>query len=406
MPKFSTKHKGREQTFSFDNFSDGYNEERSASLLSRKELSACRNLKYVLKPDDSGGKRVTLRKRQGTTRISATALSSEIQAVTYYKNQSQYIIAEVSKLHYLDNAGVPVEIGTIVDVPTFTEFNSKLIIHDGYTKTWDGTTYDRVNQLITDELLGTGDNIVTQFTGNLTGTVELSTISITFTDSTTKTITDDGAGNLIGNVDGGGTNTINYVTGAYDFTCDGAPDDTTLVEADYEIAEGAPNSKYGLVRKSSLYTWGDWVNPSRITYSSTNDETATDSSSGGGYIDIDPDDGDSITGVIAYQTSLLIAKENSLHRIDDYPGDATFKAEKLTDRLGCIAPKTFMFDGSLVSFVSNEGWVAMHPSDRYGDIQKGSSLSLPFKTNMAKYASDQTHSIYNPIDKQLWLAMV
>lgn len=209
---------------------------------------------------------------------------------------------------------------------------------------------------------------------------------------------------MVGDVNAGGTNTINYTTGAYDFKTSEPPDDLTLVEIDYEQAESAPRSSAGLVRKSRLYTWGDYTNPSRLTYSAVNDEKSTESSSGGGYVDIDPDDGDQIMGAINFQTSMLVFKESSLHRIDDYPGDDTFKVEKLTDDLGCMAKNTIKFEGSIVSFLSNEGWVAMSPSDRYGDIQKGISMSEAFKTKAAN-STYYSYSEYNPGDKQLWLAM-
>lgn len=408
MPKYATKHKGREDTMRFDSFHDGWNQEKTAAFIGHNELSACSNLKYVTKKT-AGSPRVTVKVRQGTVKISNSALPSaaDVLAATYYVGDTKYVIATAAKLYYLDAGLDPVEIGDIDGIPTFTEFNSKLIIHDsGITKSWDGTTFDKVNKLISDELLSTGDNSTTQFTGTLSNlAVEVSSISITFVDATVKTITDDGAGNLIGDVNGGGTNTINYTTGAYDFTCSGAPDSTTLIEAEYEQAEGAPKSKAGLVRKSRLYTWGDADNTSRLTYSSVNDETATDTSSGGGYLDVDSDDGAVLTAAINFETSVLIFKEGSMHRIDAYPGDLTFSVEKITDEMGALSHRAALFEGGIVSFIADEGWVAMAPSERYGDIQKGLPLSDAFKTNASKYANSSAYSAYNPIDKQLWLSL-
>ena len=413
MPRFSTKHEQREKVFRFDSFHGGYVEDRGATNLSRSELSDCKNLKYVKKTSDEGREVVTIKKRHGTIKLSNTASTNQILACTYYKAQSQYIISSYVSpninLYYLDTNRDPVLIGALDGTPTFTEFNGKLIIHDrGITKYWDGTTFDKLDMLVTDELLATGDDVEDDFAGTLSNIpVEVSSISITFTGtSVTKTITDDGAGNLIGDVNGAGTNTIVYATGAYDFKTSEPPDSSTLVEIDYEQAEGAPKSTGGLIRKSRLYTWGDPDNPSRLTYSAVNDEEATDSSSDGGYVDIDPDDGDELVGAVNFQTSMLLFKENSLHRIDDYPGDATFKVEKLTDDLGCVSQRTIHFEGGIVSFLSKEGWVAMHPSERYGDIQKGVPLSKAFKTNSVKYANQYAISVYNPIDRELWLSLV
>lgn len=65
-----------------------------------------------------------------------------------------------------------------------------------------------------------------------------STYKVTFTDDGTgQTVIDDGAGNMIGDVDGGGTNTITYSTGAYDFDWASAPTGTVTATYEFERAE-------------------------------------------------------------------------------------------------------------------------------------------------------------------------
>jgi len=491
--QFSSKHKQREQTFMFDGFEDGYTQEKSDAFLSKNELSSCMNLKYVSRKTDLG-KKVSLRKRPGTIRVSNTALpgSSEVMAATYYINQAKYILATTTRLYYLDRLYNPIEIGTIEGIPTFTEFNSKLIIHDGgTTKSWDGTIFQKIHRTFIDELLATGDNSETEFTGTFSNpTIVESThesvatpLSITFTDTTAKEINDDGLGRLTGNVsagwvknisdcddngsglirvtsnahgfdDGdevniqdvvgtveanndltnptwtvvnkdtnyfdltgsafavaytsGGTvskHTVIYTTGVYAFECDGAPDSSTLVEADYEEQDGGEESSAGFVRGSRLYLTGCPDHLSRMYYTVANDERGVDTSAGGGYLDIDPNDGYELKGGINFETSILLGKGNSLHRIDDYPGDATFKVEKITDDLGFVSHRTHLFEGGIVSFMSKEGWTAMHPTERYGDIQKGVSLSEAFSTNAVKYDNSYAYSAYNSTEKQLWLAL-
>ena len=405
MPKFSSKHGKREQLFKFSGFDGGYVQDKEAQSLGLTQLSECMNLKYGLQKDG-----VVLNVRQGTTKISNTALTAaaDVMACTYYINQSKYILATATKLYYLDGSSDPVEIGSIDGIPTFKEFNGKLIIHDsGITKSWDGTTFKKITKLFMDEILGTGDDTTTQFTGNLANlTVVVSSITITFTGTaTTLTITDDGAGALVGDVDGGGTNTINYTNGAYDFTCSEPPDCDTTITVDYQEVDGAPKSKAGLVRGKRLYTWGDGDNPSRLTYTEVNDETGSDTSIGGGYLDVDPSDGYTLLGALNFFTTVLLFKDQSLHRIDDFPDDASFSVEKLTDDAGTLSHRTPLFEGGVVSFIAKEGWVAMHPSQRFGDIQKGVSLSKDFKNNAVRYADSTAYAAFNQIDNQLWLSL-
>ena len=405
MPKFKSKHGNREQVFKFSGYDGGYVQDRDAKELTLTELSECMNLKYGLQKDG-----VVLNVRQGTTVISNTALGSaaDVLACTYYVNQSKYILATATKLYYLDSSSDPVEIGTIEGVPTFTEFNSKLIIHDsGVMKSWDGTTFQSVTRLFQNEILGTGDDIETQFTGNLSNlTVTVSSITITFTGTAvTKTITDDGAGALTGDVDGGGTNTINYTNGAYDFTCSEAPDCATTVTVDYQEVAGAAKGKAGFIRGKRLYTYGDSDNTSRLTYTEVGDETGSDTSSGGGYLDIDPNDGYTLLGCINFFTTVMCFKQQSLHRIDNFPDDANFSAEKLTDDVGCLAHRTPMFEGGIISFLGADGWMAMHPNQRFGDVQKGVPLSANFKNNAVRYANATAYAAFNQLDNQLWLSL-
>lgn len=414
MARLSTKHPKREEIFRFLGYAGGYVQDKEAQYLDLNQLSECVNLKFGVESDS-----VILNVRQGTTVISNSALPSaaDVMACTYYVNASKYILATASKLYYLDASSDPVEIGSsfLEGVPTFTEFNSKLIIHDsGVTKFWDGTTspvlntnYGKVTRLYENVIIGTGDDVTVNFSGTLGHpAVKASSVTITFTtSSTSSTITDNGTGALTGDVDGGGTNTITYATGAYDFTCSAAPDCDTSVTITYKMVDGAAKSQAGLVRGSRLYTWGDSDNPSRITYSEVNDETATDTTSGGGYLDVDKNDGYALLGAINFFTTVLCLKEQSLHRIDDFPEDATFDVEKLTDDLGTCAHRTPMFEGGIISFLYDEGWIAMSSAQRFGDIQKGVPLSKNFKKNAVAYANATGYSAYNPLDNQLWLSL-
>ena len=461
-----------------------------------------------------------------------------VMAETRYVSQNQYIVASDTKLYYLDVNSAPVLIGSISGIPTFTEFNGKLIIHDGgVTKSWDGTTFSTINNLVEDLVIETGDGATVDFTGTLADIpVESGTVTITYTaGSATKTITDS-AGSLIGDVTqtqmitnaynrvfdctGGdinwdvgdcflaavsydydvvsdtqyqsfylpvayapmtvgrtytlsftasiGTgnswkvlshdssqtfstanittvantaysytfvatttggirfknetagageiriddvsliqlNKIDTTTGAYSFTCSTAPDNTTSVYITYEQTDKAPKSTAGLVRASRLYMWVDSDHPSRLWYSGVNDEEAWDDASGG-YIDVDVNDGYSLLGVVNYYESMVLGKGNSLHRLDNFPGDTGFDAIPLIDNIGPVASNTYMNDGNLISFLSHEGWVALSSAevlDSGSDsIKKTTDLSEKFHKTCVKGDGELAYSEYNKIDKQLWL---
>ena len=406
MAKFSSKHEKRDVTFFMRDFSEGLCQESSPVNLPSTALTRCKNMRYLLDKSADGQSLVALSKRQGTEKISATALASAMKACTYYLAGAQYIVATAAKLYYLDASFIPVEIGTINGLPTFTEFKGKLIIHDsGVTKAWNGTTFEILNCLYKDEIIGTGDNTKVTFTGTLARpTVKPASLTITYTDGTLKTITSTAAGALVGDV-AAGTNTINYTTGAYDFTCSGAPDNTTSIYAQYEKVNGAPKSKAGFVRASRLYMWGDSDNTSRMWYSGPNDEDAWDSSSSGGYLDVDPLDGYALIGCSNYFQSIVAIKAQKIHRIDDFPGDATFMVTPLMDSTGSVAYRTVVSDGNVLSFLSKEGWMGLTSTDQYGDITKDNDISTKFRENAVQYATSDCYAEYNQIDRQLWLTL-
>jgi len=91
------------------------------------------------------------------------------------------------------------------------------------------------------EQLAVGDAVTVNFLGNLAYTpVRAGTVVIT---DGTQTATDDGNGNLVGDVNPAGTNTVTYGNGAYNVTFAAAPAAGLNVTADYEVNfEGNANT--------------------------------------------------------------------------------------------------------------------------------------------------------------------
>lgn len=88
---------------------------------------------------------------------------------------------------------------------------------------------------LTGEVVGAGDGTETGFADTLAGgSASPTTVVLTFTAAAvTRTVTDDGNGNLIGDVNPAGANTIDYATGAFDVILSVAPTNATNVTAAY-----------------------------------------------------------------------------------------------------------------------------------------------------------------------------
>jgi hypothetical protein len=92
---------------------------------------------------------------------------------------------------------------------------------------------------IEDEPLGTGDGATAQFTGSLDYTPVIDR-TLVLTDSN-QIVNDDGAGNLIGDVNPAGNNTIDYSTGAIDVTFASAPAAAASIVVSYEYDNERPS---------------------------------------------------------------------------------------------------------------------------------------------------------------------
>jgi len=334
-------------------------------------------------------------------------ITSAPLAVYYYSTQDQYILANDQKLYYLDSNKKPVEIGDIEGTPKFIEFNGRLIICDGgVTKVWDGSTYDKLNDSWEDIVIETGDGTTKNFTGNLSHTpIEPNTLYIYYTSGgVTKIIQDDGKGNLIGDVDAGGTNTINYTTGAYDFTCSSAPDNGTDLTADWQQSEAGPKSQGGVVRGARLYLWGDPDHPSRLywsDYALSVDSQAHNrwsSTANGGYVDINPRDGSDILGAENFYNVLIVIKGNGIYKVLNYPEDNNFAVVNTFD-FGAISKNGIVSTGYGLVVLTKEGLVHLFSTEKFGDIDRA---LLTDDIDLTNLINANSYLGYNPISGQVW----
>lgn len=480
MPQVSSKHQGRETSFSFQNYTAGLLENIAPLVARINQLTACSNLKYqlALAPDANGkiSTMLYLTVRQGTTKLTSTALSSSVVAATYYQDQAKYIIATTTQLYYLDAAGTPTLIGTIEGVPTFSEFNEKLIIHDGgVTKYWDGTTFGKINSAIEDEVIGTGDGSAVTFSDTLVNyPVEPSTVTVSYYHTSTLTATDDGSNRLTGSVASalniagvsltspcevtitghglsvensihikgitgttqlngniypftikdantltltgvdatgftayvsGGTASlswVNYATGAIQIKCSSSADSSTNLTVDYEKADGAPKSKAGLVRASRLLLWGDPDNPARIWTSGVGNEKEWDTSVGGRWDEVEPEDGYPVTGCSSFYDRVIVVKENGIFYLNSFPGETDYAVLPLMPQVSGNAYRTIKTIASQVFFLGQGGVMAISPTESFGDATS-KCVSGAFQVAAMRYANASSYAEYNELDGQYWL---
>ena len=167
------------------------------------------------------------------------------------------------------------------------------------------------------------------------------------------------------------------------FTSDSTVDvprswDQTTAQA---LAGTPPNFSWCVAHKNRLWAGGVASAPSRLYYSANTDPEDW-TGSGSGSIDLDPNDGDILTGAISHKDMLFVFKgpnKGSIHQItgSSPTGSDGFARRIFSRGLGaCWHNAIFQF-GDDVGFVSQYGTVhALSATDAYGDFL-GASLSRP-----------------------------
>ena len=429
--------------FAFNNFVAGLITDVPATALPENAVSDIENFRYISSSmlDEAGNivRGAIVAPRPGLTRISNTPLPDERECVAAYYfpyasgNGPCYVLAGYDtvnnnyKLYYLDASNDPVEIGDLDGKPTFNTFYNNLIISDGgITKVWDGSTLRKLDNYFEDEVVGTGDGAATQFTGNLNNLpVKESSVVITYVSGgTTYTITDDGSGNLIGDVDPAGNNTINYSTGAYDFTCSNTPDNGVNLLADYKQKEKGPKSTLCLKRPDRLWLVGDSDNPSYLWFSgsivhaecldiwNSDGAFATGGASanlGGGYQPIAKDDGTDLMSAAMFFNRLFLYKGETYYSVKfDENGfiDPSTGVEPRLWSVGCISTRLAITAQDTMLVLANEGLMDIKAVEAsFGDLLTANMSKDRINKTILTHLNSNAYADYYPYDNQYWLQL-
>ena len=100
-----------------------------------------------------------------------------------------------------------------------------------------------------------------------------------------------------------------------------------------DLGGSPPKGKFLKLFNNYLFLAGNSTDPSRLYYSNKNNPEVWTS---GDHIDINPDDGDQISGLAALFDQLVIFKRNSIYTLSgDSP--SIFKVSQITSDVGCLA---------------------------------------------------------------------
>ena len=338
------------------NWSKGWHPEKPEALLEDGELAEAVNVMYrdSLYPE----------KRRGFTRLIATALGAgRIDGLTRYNDK--WIAACGGKLYAITDAGAVTQIASGLASGVdyrFAVWRDLLFIVNGVDGLymWDGTTLTNLST--------TEPPAPPQPSGfPMKCTVSAAT-STTITDNT-RDFSAAGVvpGDRVKITSGAGAGqerTVSSVSGST-ITVSSAWATVPAVGGTFEVwaealqATGTkPVSGAAFIAQHADRLWiastasqPDTVWYSRLLdYSSWNDpETGIDN-----LIDVSVGDNQKLTGIIPARDSLLIFKERSIYILRGYLPEE-WVLDRITDDLGCIAPKSIAKLDSTVIWLSHRG---------------------------------------------------
>ena len=148
-----------------------------------------------------------------------------------------------------------------------------------------------------------------------------------------------------------------------------------------DLAGSPPRFRFSCAHKNRLWAAGNVALASRLYYSGLLDQTDW-SGSTSGSIDIDPDDGDWITGLVSHKNELWVFKgpyKGSIHRIvgSAPTGSDAFARQTFIEGIGAVWHNTIFRFRDDVGFMWSDGTLhSLNATAAFGDFNE-TALSRP-----------------------------
>jgi hypothetical protein len=169
-----------------------------------------------------------------------------------------------------------------------------------------------------------------------------------------------------------------------------------------DLAGSPPRFSFCVAHKNRAWAAGNYSAPSRLYYSANTDPEDW-VGAGSGSIDIDPSDGDMITGLVSHKDELIVFKgpnKGSIHRItgSSPTGSDAFARKNFVKGLGACWHNAIFSFADDIGFVSQYGSVhSLSSTAAYGDFFEA-SLSRPINIGWIR-----EHLNYNRL-RNIWTA--
>jgi len=131
-----------------------------------------------------------------------------------------------------------------------------------------------------------------------------------------------------------------------------APQKWTGTGATATLGGTPPHGQYAATHKNYAFMAHTTANPSRLQWS---DVLAIETWGALSFIDISPNDGDWITGLLSFDDYLIITKQRSVWALVG-SGPSDFEVRRLHSGTGCIAPRSLTRAGDMFGFAFTEGY--------------------------------------------------